>query len=80
VGCIKSGGEYVEGDKADLLLDKWNKVLPKKFGNSLNRPRILIMSKMYTNPQCLPAIKPYIKYKHLRNKINLHIQLSKIER
>jgi hypothetical protein len=39
--CIKTGGEYFEGDKADCLLDKWNKVLSKKFGNFLNRPRMV---------------------------------------
>jgi hypothetical protein len=37
---IKSGAEYFEGNKADWLLDKWNKVLSKKFGNFLNRPRM----------------------------------------
>jgi hypothetical protein len=39
---------------------------------------IPIMSKMYTNPNCLPFIYPYIKYKHGKNKLNLYIQLIKI--
>jgi hypothetical protein len=43
----------------------------------LNIQCIPVMSKMYTDANCLPVIYQYIKYKHGKNKINLYIQLFK---
>jgi hypothetical protein len=40
---------------------------------------IPVMSKMYTNQNCLPVIYSYIKYKHGKNKINLCIQLLNLK-